>query len=408
MKQGHIYLLFAFFSLSFTYYLINKEKGKEHYTLLERSGTSNNSSEWINAKGAIVQLQSDLRVNSHNLKAKLQLAFAYIQESRITGNHGYYDNAAMQLIDEILDEKKNDYEALCAKATILLSQHHFTEALAIGKIIVKENNSSAFAYGILTDAHVESGNYDDAVRCADKMVSLRPDIRSYSRISYLREIYGDNEGAIQAMKMAVEAGIPGTEQTEWARVYAGHLYEMTGDMKTASQFYEEALFHRPQYAFALAGLGRVEKNKRNFSEAIKYFERAKLTVTDYSFYDDLTDVYRSMMKPEEANNELKEAIKMLNTGSGKESNSSHGHYADRELALLYIKTFQYDLAYQHAMIEYQRRPANIDVNQTLAWVQYKRKQFADADEKITVALRTNCANPTLLFQAGLIKAQNAR
>ncbi len=43
----------------------------------------------------------------------------------------------------------------------------------------------------------------------NRMVSIRPDIRSYSRISYLREIHGDIPGAIEAMELAVEAGAPG-------------------------------------------------------------------------------------------------------------------------------------------------------------------------------------------------------
>lgn len=52
-------------------------------------------------------------------------------------------------------------------------------------------------------------------------MSIRPDLRSYSRISYLREIYGDLDGAIEAMKLAVTAGYPGYEQTAWARLTLG-------------------------------------------------------------------------------------------------------------------------------------------------------------------------------------------
>jgi len=64
---------------------------------------------------------------------------------------------------------------------------------------------------------VEMGNYTAAVENSDKMVSIRPDIRSYSRISYLREIYGDYPGSIEAMKMAVGAAYR-DEATEWSRV----------------------------------------------------------------------------------------------------------------------------------------------------------------------------------------------
>jgi hypothetical protein len=62
------------------------------------------------------------------MKSKLKLVYAYIQEGRISGNHAYYDKRALSLCDEILKKESDNYEALCAKATVLLSQHHFSEA----------------------------------------------------------------------------------------------------------------------------------------------------------------------------------------------------------------------------------------------------------------------------------------
>jgi tetratricopeptide (TPR) repeat protein len=83
--------------------------------------------------------------------------------------------------------------------------------------------------------------------------------------------------------------------------------------------------------------------------------------------------------------------------------SGHGHYADRELAYAYLKTGDLENALKHAMIEYERRPENIDVCETMAWVQYKRGEYAEANKLITTALRTNSVNPVLLCHAGLIK-----
>jgi hypothetical protein len=45
------------------------------------------------------------------------------------------------------------------------------------------------------------------------MMAIRPDLRSYSRVSYLREIFGDIPGAREAMLMAIQAGYPGQEET---------------------------------------------------------------------------------------------------------------------------------------------------------------------------------------------------
>ena len=79
-----------------------------------------------------------------------------------------------------------------------------------------------------------------------------------------------------------------------------------------------------------------------------------------------------------------------------------GHYVDRELAYAYLKTNDYNKALDHALAEYNRRPQNIDVNETLAWVYYEKGDFAKALPYIKAALKTNSKNPTLLNRAELI------
>ena len=148
-------------------------------------------------------------------------------------------------------------KASLLKSLIYLSQHHFADGLALAEKAKSINPYNAYVMGLAVDGNVEMGNYDAAVADADKMLSISPDIRSYSRASYLREIYGDYPGAIDAMKMAVEAGAPGDETTEWSRVQLGHLYENIGDILNAKMHYMIALQERPGYAYAFAGLARI-------------------------------------------------------------------------------------------------------------------------------------------------------
>ena len=139
--------------------------------------------------------------------------------------------------------------------------------------------------------NVELGNYFAAVKEADIMMSIRPDLRSYSRVSYLREIHGDYPGAIEAMKLAVDAGPPGDEATEWARIQLGKLYEISGDLKNAEMSYNISLQYRPGYAYAIAGLGRMATLAKEYNKAIAYYKQADSLVNDYSFKEDMADVY---------------------------------------------------------------------------------------------------------------------
>ncbi len=369
----------------------------------DRTGTIALAGEWLNTKKAIEGLLATIEQNPQDYKAMLNLSQAYIQEGRTTGDHGYYDKAALELLDEVIKNEPQNFDALCCKGTVLLSQHHFAEGLEIAKIALPISPNSAFIYGILCDANLELGNYTEAVKMADKMVSIRPDIRSYARVSYLREIYGDIPGAITAMKLAVDAGYPGLEQSEWTRCVLGHLYENTGNLDSAEYEYSVALRNRPNYAFAIAGLGHIAKAKANYKEAIGYYEKAKNMIVEFSFSDELTDLYRLNNQKDKADKNAESVIELLGPNAGDESDTGHGHYADKELAYAYIKINNLEKALKHATTEYQRRPNNIDVCETLAWVDYKLSDFKNADILINKALATHCKNPILLCRAGLIK-----
>lgn len=207
--------------------------------------------------------------------------------------------------------------------------------------------------------------------------------------------------------MAVKAGITGMEQTEWCRVYLGKLYEQTGNIDTAEWIYQAASMARPNYAYALAGLGRIARSKKNYPEAIKDFEEAESLLKDQSFGDELIDLYRLTGETEKANSMAKEVIKTLQASSNtNDRNPDAGHYSDKELAYLYLKLGDNDNALKHAKLEYDRRPANIDVNEMMAWVYYKRGEYAKALPFADKSLSTGSKNSELLCRTGLIYCKN--
>ena len=405
MKKITTYVLLTFVFAAAVGFIVVKNNKKQggFMPLKERTGARALNSEYSITKKKADALYAKLKADPNDTKAKLELASLYIQEARVTGDHVYYDAAAMQLANDVLKTDSNNFEALVFKGTLYLSQHHFADGLKIAQHIQRVNPYSSFVYGMLVDANVELGNYPEAVKNSDKMVSIRPDIRSYSRVSYLREIYGDYPGAIDAMKMAVSAGYPGEESTEWTRVHLGQLYENTGDILNAKMHYTIALQERPDYAYAYAGLARIARAEKNYPLAISYELKADSMVVDYAFKDELTDLYLLSGDKDKSNETAKRVVAQLAKDAQVGiQNDNIGHYADRELAYAYLKTDDVDKALDHATMEYNRRPDNIDVNETLAWVYYKKGDYNDAKKYIAVALKTNSKNPSLLCHAGLI------
>ncbi len=363
-------------------------------------------SEWMNTKQAIETLLDQLRRHPEDLKTKMKLAMAYIQESRVTGNHAYYDEAALKLVEQVLEKEPQNYDGLAAKATILLSQHHFADALKAAQEFVNLYPDAAFGYGLLCDANIELGHYTEGVAAADKMVAIRPELRSYSRVAYLREIFGDFKGAKEVMLLATKSGLDGMEQTEWCRTELGKLYEITGDTAMATQHYEQSLALRPDYAYALAGLGRLAKIGGRYTEGSNYFKKAAEQTMDYAFYDELTDCLQKV-NPTEARKNAENVITQLSKHATDDAaQPDKGHYADKELAYAYLKIGDTDKALEHATREWNRRPDNIDVNECLAWVYFQKNDGANAAKYMEKALKTNSKNPKLLLRAGQIYQKN--
>lgn len=418
MKKNHSYLFVATMLVLVVVFIACKYKEHQHskttsfYPLKERKGNMANSEEAKYVKKQFADLMRIAGTNPDDLKSRIALASLYIREARVTGDYSYYNKAAMKYAGEVLKKDPSHFEALTFKALILLSQHQFAEGLAIAEKARAINPDNAFVHGMLVDANVELGNYEKAVEEADKMISIRPDIRSYSRISYLREIHGDYPGAIEAMKLAVDAGMPGDEATEWARVHLGKLYETTGDLKNAEMHYLIALEKRPGYAYAIAGQGRIAMASGDYEKAINYYQQADSLVNDYSFKEEMVEVYEMSGEKEKANAVIKELIHVMDEHGG--DNAHHGkhrhdddmeHYVDDELAHIYLKAGDYNNALEHALAEYKRRPANIEVNETVAWVYYNRGEYEKALPYLEAAMKTKSKNPELLCKAGLIYAK---
>ena len=375
----------------------NSSNNLEIPALFDRKGELSKATEWEKTKAKVAELNKKLEKNPNDIKVRLQIATIYLAEARITGEHPYYYPAVLRILDGILYLDPNNFEATTFKASVKMSQHQFAEAKVLAEKAQKINPANAYVYGVLVDANVELGNYEEAVKMSDKMQQLKPSLESYSRASYLREIYGDFKGSIEAMKLAVQAGLPGSEPFCWSKNTLGQLYQTTGMMKEAGQQYDDILVVRPSYAFAERGQAQVLKDAKQYDKALVILEKAAKIMPEFSFHEEMADIYALQGDKDKASKKYEEVVGMLDL------DAKSGHAVDLELCKLYTKTGQYDLALKHGLIEYKNRPKNIDVNHALAWVYFNQKDYKKAQEHVMVALRTGSQNPELLQEAAKIE-----
>lgn len=343
----------------------------------------------------ITQLEMRLQRNPGNAYAYALLGQALLQQVRETGDVSLYRRAGKSF-EEALKRDPKQLDALVGQGILALALHDFQGALEWADKAWAVNPFRAETLGIMVDGQVELGRYDEAVQTLQKMVDLRPDLNSYSRVSYLRELYGDVDGAIQAMHAAVQTALPGSENWLWTLTHLGHLYFNRGDLVQASLIYEQVLATKADYPYALAGAARVKAAQGNTAEAIAIYKQITERLPLPEFIIALGELYEATDQADAARQqyELVAVIQQLNTAAGMNVDQEMAHFAashgaDPAAALAQART-----AYTH-------RPT-IYAADTLAWALYQQGEYEEAWHYSQEALRLGTRDALLQFHAGMI------
>jgi tetratricopeptide (TPR) repeat protein len=342
----------------------------------------------------IETLQSRLSRKAPDPNLLATLGEAYLQKARETANPSWYARAET-VLKQALGVDPGNAEALHGMGALALARHQFAEALDWGQRAVQAAPYRAANYGIVGDALIELGRYEEAVPAIQKMVDTRPDLASYARVSHLRELYGRVDGAIEAMQRAVAAGGPG-ENTAYTRVLLGNLYLGNGRPDEAEREYLLTLQRSPGYGPAQAGLAYVRAARGDDAGAIFYLSRAVESLPLPEYVIALGDLYARTGRADEARRqyELVRAIERLYTAAGTD--------VDVESAL-FAADHDSDIAgaLARARDGYARRPS-IHAADVLAWTLYKAGQPEEAAAYAREALRLGTKDALKLFHAGMI------
>src|SRR5688572_26382322 len=178
---------------------------------------------WSSNEQWISSMEERVRRDPDDVKASAILGQAYLQRVRESGDPANYKKAEV-LFERALKRDPKSVDALVGKATLLMAWHEFAQARDVARRAIEIDPDVVATHGVLTDALVELGEVDEAIGVLGEMLRRKPNLSSYSRVSYVRELKGDVPGAIEAMKMAVDSGAPTAENTAWCTVQLGKLY----------------------------------------------------------------------------------------------------------------------------------------------------------------------------------------
>ncbi|MBA2767155.1 MAG: tetratricopeptide repeat protein [Solirubrobacterales bacterium] len=208
---------------------------------------------------------------------------AELQRARETADPGSYERAEA-LFRRALGRDPRNVDATIGMGTLALARHDFRGALRHGESAHRLAPGLARPYAVLVDAQVELGDYEAAGRSLQEMIDLRPNLASYARVSYFRELHGDLDGAIEAMELAVSAGGQVPENVAYVQTLLGDLEATRGRTDAARRAYETALTQVPRYAPADVGLAELDAASGRLDEAIATYRQVgeRLPLPEYT------------------------------------------------------------------------------------------------------------------------------
>lgn len=364
------------------------------------TGLTPRAPDWrMDGERAVESAQTRLARFPDDPRARARLASAYLLRVRETADPSYYTRADA-LLRQAAAEIPDEVEVLVAQASLALSRHEFADALVFGERAIVKAPASPAAYGAVVDALIELGRYAEAAEAAQQLVDLRPDAPAYARVSYLRELHGDLHGAVEAMRRAVQSSSPLSHAAAWSQVQLGHLLFTIGDLGGAAREYDEAMQRVDSYAYALAGLARVQAARGRLDAAIALYERAAAQLPLPEFVGALGDAYAASgdVGRAETQYELVEAMLRLLEDNGVQT--------DLDLALF---NADHDRNLEWALVaarsEFELRPS-VQAADVLAWAEYKNGDLAAAQIHSAKALRLGSRDPAMLYRAGVIAQES--
>lgn len=376
-------------------FLSSQNASREVAAQYDPTAKAGQSSRQQPTERVIAGLQQALSRNAYDAEGWALLGGAFLQRVRENGDPANYARAE-GAFEKALALDPASFHAISGMGGLELARHQFRQALEWGERGRALNPDNAGIYGVLGDAHLELGEYDAAFENFQKMVDTRPDLSSYARVSYARELMGDRSGAIENMQAAVDAGGVGGEARSWALVQLGNLHFDQGDLAAAHDAYQAALQNWNDYPYARGGLAKVYAARQEYPQAIATYTRLLETIPLPEFVIGLGDVYTA--SGDTVNAQKQYAL----VGAMQQLFQSNGVDTDAELALFGADHLSNPAAtLDLAKRAYAKRPGVI-VADTLAWTYYQAGDYQSARDTMDRALRLDTQNALLFFHAGMI------
>ena len=343
---------------------------------------------------AIAALRETIAAGEADAAVYSQLGNAYYQRSRETGDGTYLDRADRAFESALATDPK-DYNAYAGQATVALSRHQFADGLELARRAHRIAPGVVAPYAAFVDGLIETGHYAAAERALNRMLTLKPNLASYSRASYFSELHGDLEGAARALRFAVSAGSGTVEGTAYIRSLVGDFEAMRGHYGAAAGSYREALAVDPEFGGALRGLALLEAGRGEFGTAIAALREQLGSPPSPDVLVKLGEVEQAAGRGEAARRHYEQALVI------EEEGLVEGAGIDAGITLNVANHGDSARAVELGRQAWRTAPS-VSSADAFSWALYRDGQLQAAARLSEEAMRLGSRNPEFLYHAGMI------
>ena len=345
---------------------------------------------------ALTQALAKAREKPRRAMAWANLGDALAQKLRDSANLKYYDYAEMAYRQALqLDPRSVD--AMNGIAWVAGGRHVFDQSIEWANRALKIDPGNAPARGIIGDAALELGDYDQAFDEYQKMMELRPDLSSWSRGAWLLWLTGNPSKAQWLMQKAIKAGAPYAENTIWCRAKLATMLFQDGALLPAEQALAPALAAAPRNPQVLLVAGRIAVARRDFATATRNFQTVLDTAPNHEALAALGDLSAANGEQEKAEQYYKkvEALHAAHLASG-----GHSHM----LMAKFYADHDRNVVEALRLAEQRKLTRNVLEADILAWVYFKSGDLPHARNAIKRALSHDTPDAEMHYHAGMIAA----
>ena len=352
------------------------------------------------AERSIVQAKKLIAKNPKDFEAYNALALALSRRARETSDIKFYTQAE-EALQRSFEISPGNFDAERTHIWLLLGKHEFAAALEAAKQLNKKMPDDVMLYGFLTDANVELGNYKDAEAAAQWMLDLRAgSIPGLTRAAYLRELFGDTDGALDLMEKAYQSTPPSeSEDRAWIITQEAHLNLATGKTSQAENLLQQALAMFPGYHYALGNLAKVRIQQKRYAEAVELLQQRYQAARHAENLYELAEALQLAGRAGDAKKAFAEFEQKSLLESYRADNSNH------ELTFYYADHANEPAkALEVAKREFAQRH-DVYTLDSYAWALYVNGRSEEARKQIDAALAVGIRDAKLFRHAGEIALQ---